>query len=108
MILQVSGFDWDAGNRAKCAKHGLSREEIESLFRGNPRVAPDLEHSSAEDRFIAVGRTASGRPLFVAFTLRGKERRRLIRPIPARYMHAKEIAAYEAATREEGSEIEDG
>ena len=78
------------------------------MFRGNPRVAPDLEHSSAEDRFIAVGRTASGRPLFVAFTLRSKEHRRLIRPITARYMHAKEITAYEAATRQEGSEVENG
>jgi len=44
---------------------------------------------------IAVGRTSAGRPMFVAFALRTKNRRRFIRPVTARYMHAKEIAAYE-------------
>ena len=44
---------------------------------------------------IAVGRSGAGRPVFVAFTLRTKNGRRLIRPVTARYMHAKEIAAYE-------------
>ena len=47
------------------------------------------------DRLIAVGRTSAGRPLFVAFTIRTKNRRRLIRPVTARFMHAKEIEAYE-------------
>jgi len=32
--------------------------------------------------------------VFVAFTIRTKNRR-LIRPVTARYMHAKEVAAYE-------------
>jgi hypothetical protein len=32
MTLQVSGFDWDDGNRAKCQKHGVSIAEIEALF----------------------------------------------------------------------------
>ena len=50
---------------------------------------------------IAVGRTSAGRPVFVAFTLRTKNRHRLIRPVTARYMHAKEIAAYEAYEKEE-------
>ena len=49
---------------------------------------------------IAVGRTTTGRPVFVAFTLRTKNRRRLIRPVTARYMHAKEIAAYEKESAE--------
>ena len=44
---------------------------------------------------IAIGRISAGRPVFVAFTIRTKNRRRLIRPVMARYMHAKEIAAYE-------------
>jgi uncharacterized DUF497 family protein len=48
-----------------------------------------------EDRFIAVGRNAAGRPLFVAFTFRMKHGQRLIRPVSARYMHKKEIAGYE-------------
>lgn len=68
-----SGIDWDAGNLAKCQAHGVSIEEIESLFRGSPRAAPDPEHSVAETRYIAIGRTAGGRPLFVAFTFRDRE-----------------------------------
>ena len=107
IVLHVSGFDWDSGNRAKCQKHGVSIEQVESVFLGSPRIAPDPKHSSAEDRLIAVGRTSAGRPVFVAFTLRVKDGRRLIRPVTARYMHAKEIAAYEAAEQEEGPEAEE-
>ena len=61
----------------------------------SPRIAPVPKRSAGEDRLIAVGRTSAGRPLFVAFTIRKKDKRRLIRPVMARYMHAKEIAAYE-------------
>ena len=95
MNLQVGGFDWDDGNRSKCQKHGVSIAEIEALFVHGPRVAPDPKHSAEEDRLIAVGETSAGRPLFVAFTMRMKEGRRVIRPVTARYMHAREIAAYE-------------
>jgi hypothetical protein len=94
MNSRVQGFDWDDGNRAKCQKHGVSIAEIEALFMDAPRIAPDPKHSDDEDRMIAVGRTNAGRPVFVAFTIRTKNRR-LIRPVTARYMHAKEIAAYE-------------
>jgi uncharacterized DUF497 family protein len=93
--LRVSGFDWDEGNRAKCRKHGVSIAQIEALFAHNPRIAPDPKHSIDEDRLIAVGRTSTGRPMFVVFTIRTKNGQRLIRPVTARYMHAKEIAAYE-------------
>ena len=95
MNLRVSGFDWDEGNRAKCQKHGVPMMEIEDLFAHSPRIAPDPKHSVDEDRLIAVGCTSTGRPVFVAFTIRTKDRRRLIRPVTARYMHAKEIAAYD-------------
>lgn len=93
--MKVGGFDWDNGNRAKCQKHGVSIDEIEALLSGNPRVAPDLRHSMKEDRLLAVGRTSAGRPLFVAFTIRKKGRNHLIRPVSARYMHVREITAYE-------------
>jgi uncharacterized protein len=95
MDLRVSRFDWDKGNRAKCEKHGVSIIEIENLFAHSPRVAPDPKHSVDEDRLIAVGRTSAGGPVFVAFTLRTKNKLRLIQPVTARFMHAKEIAAYE-------------
>jgi uncharacterized protein len=95
MDLRVSGFDWDNANRAKCQKHGVSIAEVEALFAHGPRIAPDLKHSADEDRLIAAGRTTKGRPLFVAFTIRTQKELRLIRPVTARYMHAREIAAYE-------------
>ena len=66
-----------------------------SVFAGTPRIAPDPKPSAAEDRLIAVGRTEFGRPVFVAFTLRRKGNSCLIRPVTARYMHAKEIEAFE-------------
>jgi uncharacterized protein len=93
--LRVNGFDWDDGNRRKCQKHGLSITQFEALFAGAPRIAPDPKHSEAEDRLIAVGRTKTGRPVFVALTIRTKDKHRLIRPVTARYMHVKEIEAYE-------------
>jgi uncharacterized DUF497 family protein len=59
-------FEWDNHNRAHCQKHGVSLAEIEALLRGSPRIAPDLKHAHLENRLIAVGRAARGRPLFVA------------------------------------------
>ena len=94
-MMQVAGFDWDHGNRQKCCKHGVTVSEIEALFRGDLRIAPSLKQGVAEERHMAVGRAASGRALFVVFTLRNKLGRQLIRPISARYMHRKELEAYE-------------
>ena len=93
--MQIYGFEWDSGNWPKCGKHGVSREEIERLFlEGQARIAPDVRHStSTESRHIAAGRV-DGRALFVAFALRDHR----IRPISARYMHAKEASNYEAST----------
>jgi len=93
--MQIDGFDWDSGNWPKCGKHGLSREEIEKLFiEGQVKVAPDLKHTTLkENRYIAVG-YVNNRAVFVAFTFRDN----LIRPISARYMHAEEVANYEAST----------
>jgi hypothetical protein len=89
-------FDWDRDNRAHCQKHGVPIAEIEALLRGEPRIAPDLKHAHLEDRLIAVGRTAQGRPLFVAFTIRERFGQPTIRPVSARYMHEREAKNYEA------------
>ncbi len=94
-------FDWDSANRAHCGKHGVSIAEIEALLRGTPRIAPDLRHAHLEDRLIAIGRSARGRPLFVAFTIREQFGQRAIRPVSARYMHEKEIRSYEAQSSED-------
>ncbi len=87
-------LDWDHGNSAKCEKHGLTRAQIEAMFRAGVHVAPDPEHSTiAEQRFFAVGLTPEGRAAFVAFCRRDGK----IRPISARYMHAREVARYAEA-----------
>ena len=91
MNIQEDGFEWDEGNIAKCQKHGLSLEEIEAFFRSKVFVAPDVKHSGEEERFLAVGSSRDGKPMFVVFTLRDN----LIRPISARYMHKKEAQNYE-------------
>jgi uncharacterized protein len=95
VILQANGFDWDRGNRAKCEKHGLSIGAIESLFTRPLAILPHAAHSQREGRFRAIGRSAKGRGVFIIFTLRREGDERLIRPISARYMHKKEIEAYE-------------
>jgi uncharacterized DUF497 family protein len=84
-------FDWDNGNAAKCAKHGVTRNEIESVFHFDPDVSPDPVHSGVEDRFIAIGQTLAGRTIFIVFCLRNGK----VRPISARYMHLKEVRRYE-------------
>jgi uncharacterized DUF497 family protein len=55
----------------------------------------DAAHSQREERLRAIGRTDKGRGVFIIFTLRRKGDELLIRPISARYMHKKEIEAYE-------------
>ena len=89
--MEFEGFYWDAGNRAKCQKHGLSLDEIESVFSRRVLIVNDEANSEAERRFRAIGVTAGGRQAFIVFTLRGKR----LRPLSARYMHRKEIERYE-------------
>jgi hypothetical protein len=90
----IAGFDWDEGNWPKCGKHGVSRTEIELLFSGQCAVYPDPAHSHTEDRMLAIGKVGN-RYVLVAFTLRKRNDRTLIRPVSARYMHNKEVEHYE-------------
>jgi uncharacterized DUF497 family protein len=83
-------FEWDNGNIAKCQIHGMTLAEVEEVLSGNLRIAPDLNHSTTEVRLLAVGRTKGARAAFVVFTYRGDR----IRPLSARFMHAKEAARY--------------
>lgn len=102
-----SRFDWDAGNLAKCQKHGVTTVEIEHVLDSEPFLVPDHKHSEGEDRNIAVGLNRSGRPLFIVFTLRMLDDRELVRPLSARYMHRREIECYEQLWRSTGSEVQD-
>jgi uncharacterized DUF497 family protein len=100
--IAFAGFDWDIGNRKKCAGHGVALDEIEAIFAGEPMVAPDVAHSHRESRYLAIGRSASGRAVFVAFTLRQRQGATFVRRISARYTHKKEIDAHEKALSEIG------
>jgi uncharacterized protein len=73
MLQEISGYDWDDGNCQKCQKHGVSIEEIETLFSSKVWISPDINHSQLEKRFLAVGKSTKGKYIFVAFTLREKE-----------------------------------
>jgi|SRR6266853_761008 len=100
MSEPVAGFNWDAGNPKKCQKHGVTLEEIETAFRGSMRVFPDPTHSAAETRYLGIGKTGAGRHVLVAFRYRTLKGQRFIRPISARFMHAKEITHYEAQSQD--------
>lgn len=93
--MKIDGFDWDDGNWPKCAKHGVTREQIEFVLSHTPMVRPDRSGLTAEIRYNALGRDERGRMLFVVFTFRTSQDQLLVRPISARFMHRKEIARYE-------------
>jgi uncharacterized DUF497 family protein len=102
--IQVTGFQWDDGNREKCQKHGIACQTLEDIFTRQLMVLPDHEHSSSEQRLKAIGKTRDNRYVFVVFTLRNFNNELLIRPISARYMHNREIIAYE----KENPDIQNG
>jgi len=79
-LSRIVGFDWDAGNARKNEKRGVAQSEIEQVFFREPLIiAADPAHSSAEERYHALGRTEDERWLHVTFTLRAGQT--LIRPI---------------------------
>ena len=88
------GFDWDAGNIAKCMKHGVSLAEVEEVLHSRElRRRRDHLHSEREERVQAFATSAAGRHIFVVFTRRHRDGMMLIRPISARYMHGLEVDA---------------
>jgi hypothetical protein len=98
-LNQVTGFEWDAGNRGKNLKHGVTDGESEQVFFSHPLfILADVHHSGRESRYHALGQTADGRCLHVTFTLRDDGRR--LRVISARDMHRKERAIYDAKAKE--------
>jgi uncharacterized DUF497 family protein len=92
--FDFDAVDWDDGNLAKLEKHLISKEEVEEALESVLAVVDDPSHSLLERRLRAVGRTQTGRWVFVALTVRERDGAVLVRPISARYMHAREIARY--------------
>jgi len=86
-------FEWDeAKSTANVHKHGISFEEAITIF-GDPNAITifDAEHSDAEDRFIDIGLSVSGRVLVVVYT----ERDSRIRIISCRKATPAERRQYE-------------
>ncbi len=95
----IVGFEWDGEkNLINFKKHGVWFVEAQTIWNDEMAVEFfDLLHSTHEDRFIRVGRTAGAirRVLLVVFCER--ENGKVIRIISAR-----EATAYEQRDYEEG------
>lgn len=105
IISIITALDWDEGNLAKCAKHGVSTAEIEGLLASGqllrlPDPFPD------EPRIRGIGKAPSGRYVFIVYTVRETDEGLCIRPISARYMHDKEVRHYEQQ-QAAGSRLQD-
>jgi len=95
ILKDCLGFSWDTNNQTKSLdKHGVFWWECEQVFFNDPLLLyEDVKHSKVEPRHYALGKTDSGRRVFIAFTIRNQ----LIRVISARDMHKKERKIYEEA-----------
>ena len=93
LSLQDFPFDWDAGNETRSLqKHSITCEEAEEVFATRLFVplGEQIEPFPHEPRYGLLGETATGKALFLVFTIR-KER---IRVISVRPMNAKEKKFY--------------
>lgn len=90
---KINGFEWDMGNYDKnWAKHKVEWQECEeAFFDSGLKQYKDKLHSGKEERYIALGKTAHGRILYIAFTIRNNK----IRVISARDLNRKEMYLYE-------------
>lgn len=86
-------FEWDQDKAtSNVRKHGVGFEEAITVF-GDSRSLTifDEAHSDLEDRYIDIGRSASGRVLVVVYT----ERRDSVRIISCRKATWTERRQYE-------------
>ena len=91
-------FEWDPRKaEANAAKHDVSFDDAVTVFLDPDALdGPDLQHSSAESRFLRLGRSRNGRVLMVAYTFRRSSDAEAIRIISARRASRRERAAYTA------------
>ena len=91
-------FEWDPRKaEANAAKHGVLFDDAVMVFLdANAMDGPDLQQSRSEARFRRLGRSADGRVLMVAYTLRRSGDAETIRLISARRASRRERAAYHA------------
>ena len=87
-------FEWDPGKAAgNAAKHGVTFDEAKTVFYDeNALVIPDPDHSTAEERFVIMGRSSKSRMLVVVHCFR--KTGSSIRIISARRAGTKEQKPY--------------
>ena len=93
----LAGFNWDEGNKEKnWERHRVDYRECEEVFFNQPLlISEDTKHSSQEQRYHVLGRSDTGRFLFIVFTIRNNK----IRVISARDQSKKEKKIYEQQTQ---------
>ena len=93
-LSSATGFDWDEANMFKIwEKHQVSPFECEQVFFNRPlvvHVSQGRTVDADEERFYSLGKTDSGRMLFLVFTMRGNQ----VRVISARPMSRGERKVY--------------
>jgi uncharacterized DUF497 family protein len=90
-------FTWDIHKAiANFEKHGVPFEEAATIFGdANGLDGDDAEHSTHERRRQRIGRSLTGRILFVVYTIRRTtHEKETIRIISARQASRKERQAY--------------
>jgi uncharacterized DUF497 family protein len=93
LLKPCEGFDWDRENELKnWDLHEVKKTEAEQVFFNHPLLVQDTYSQNAEQCFLALGTTNTGRFLAIIFTIRKKK---LIRVISARDMSRKERRSYE-------------
>ena len=98
-VPDPENFDWDDGNRRKSLKHGISCDEVESLFRQDRFIFAGriIEPAHTEWRGLVLGEAGSGRAVALIFTRLGEK----LRPISCRPMREGERRYYEASIQAE-------
>ena len=88
----ASQFEWDDDKADRNFRnHDVSFEEAATVFNDrNAITLADTLHSEEEERYIDIGMSSQGRPLFVVYTERGQK----TRIISARPCTAKEAKIY--------------
>jgi uncharacterized DUF497 family protein len=89
-------FEWDTEKAAtNLRKHGVSFDEATTVFADADALdGPDVTHSTAEARFLRLGRSLASRVLIVAYTIRRSDHGETIRIISARRASRRERRAY--------------